>query len=792
MITVNDRTIKVSVRNFVEFLLRSGDIDNRRGGTEKDAMQAGTRIHRKIQRQMGSNYEAEVSMKYEIEQDGFFFCLEGRADGIQVDEEKNSVLIDEIKGVYRSLDTIIEPIFVHQAQAMCYGHIYCQQNQVKEITIQLTYCNLESEEIKRFQTVFGAKELEEWFLGLLKEYLLWGRLVTEARKRRNDSISPLQFPFPYRKGQRDMAVSVYKTIRRNKKLFIQAPTGVGKTMSTLFPSIKAMGEGLAEKIFYVTAKTITRTVAHQSIEILKEKGVKLLVVVLTAKEKICPMEEVNCNPMDCPYARGHFNRINEALYQMLSEETDIGRENLLLYGERFLVCPFELGLDASSFADVVIGDYNYVFDPNAHLRRFFSERGNGDYLFLIDEAHNLVERARGMYSAILYREEFFFVKSFIKKTYKKVHRLLNRCINTMDLWEEEWKHNRQNPHGILSNLGSFYENVLRLFGEMELVLEEEVDSSQRKEIVNFYLNLRHFLNIHELLDSSYEIYTGYEEEKRFFVKLFCITPANNLKQYLDKGISTIFFSATMLPIQYYREMLSNEEEDYAIYIPSPFDQENKLLAVGYDVTSRYTRRSYEEYEKIIWYLDQIMDSKKGNYMVFFPSYQYMEHVYEIAMERGLFYKARILLQQGEMTEAQKEEFLKEFDKEEKKSLLAFCVLGGIFSEGIDLTNERLIGAVIVGTGIPKVCQERELLKEHYDEQGYNGFDYAYRYPAMNKVLQSAGRVIRTPQDKGVILLLDDRFLQTKYQELFPREWDLYYKVTVHTVKGCFEEFWKKS
>ena len=323
MIKVNGRTIKVSVRNFVEFLLRSGNIDNRRGGSDKDAMQAGAKIHRNIQKQMGSSYQAEVAMKYEVEKNGFLFCLEGRADGIQVKD--GEVLIDEIKGVYRNLDTIVEPVPVHQAQAMCYGYMYSRQHNIEELVIQMTYCHLETEELKRFQTVFTVNQLEEWFEGLLEEYMKWGMLVEKAREQRNHSIKPLQFPFDYRKGQRDIAVSVYRTIFRKKKLFLQAPTGVGKTMSTMFPAMKALGEEVTEKIFYLTAKTITRTVAYQSVQILKERGADVRVIVLTAKEKICPLEEVNCNPVDCPYARGHFDRINETLYILLTNETNITR-----------------------------------------------------------------------------------------------------------------------------------------------------------------------------------------------------------------------------------------------------------------------------------------------------------------------------------------------------------------------------------------------------------------------------------------------------------------------------------
>lgn len=410
---MEEKIIRISVRNLVEFILREGDIDNRKGGIpDKEAMQLGGRIHRKIQRQMGSDYHAEVPLKIEIPCDGFSIQIEGRADGIQMTED--GVLIDEIKGVFRELQYIEEPVGVHLAQAKCYGYIYGKQQKLDSIVVQMTYCQMETEEVKRFQEYFAIAELECWFFNLVSQYEKWARFQVEWRQKRDATIKEIEFPYQYRDGQRELVASVYRTILRKKKLFIQAPTGVGKTMATIFPAVKAVGEGLGDKVFYLTAKTITRTVAEQAFQTLKQSGLEYKVVTLTAKEKICFCEKAECNPEACPYAKGHFDRVNDAVYEMITTMGSMDRESIERQAKKHKVCPFEMGLDVSLWVDAVICDYNYVFDPNAHLKRFFSEGKKGEYLFLIDEAHNLVERGREMYSASLYKEEFLQMKKAMK------------------------------------------------------------------------------------------------------------------------------------------------------------------------------------------------------------------------------------------------------------------------------------------------------------------------------------------------------------------------------------------
>lgn len=776
--------IKISVRNLVEFILREGDIDNRISRTaDKEAMQLGSKMHRKIQRQMGSSYHAEVPLKMVLYEENYDLQVEGRADGIVEEEE---ITIDEIKGVFRDLEQVEKPITVHLAQAKCYAYIYGRQKKLEKISVQMTYCHLETEEIKRFKENYLLEELEIWFNNLIEEYKKWAEFQIDWKKERNRSIKQIDFPYEYRKGQKELATSVYKTILRRKKLFIQAPTGVGKTMATVFPSVKAVGEGLGEKIFYLTAKTITRTVAEQAFQLLKKQGLHYKVVTLTAKEKICFCEDKECNPERCPYAKGHYDRVNQAVYDMITTTDDMSRENIEIYAKKYEVCPFEMSLDVALWVDAVICDYNYVFDPNAHLRRFFADEVNGEYLFLIDEAHNLVERAREMYSATIYKEEFLEAKRIVKFLDKRLERKLDICNRQLLELKRECE-----TYQVHQSVGHFSISMTNLLMELERFMEECERTDVKEELLEFYFHVRTFLNVYDILDENYTIYTELDEEGNFKLKLFCVNPALNLQNFLDKGNSTIFFSATFLPIHYYKQLLSTEKDNYAIYVNSPFDTKNREILIGSDVSSKYTKRNIQTYEKIAFYIIETLKVKRGNYIAFFPSYQFMENVYEI-LEQKLTEETTCLLQEKMMTEQKREAFLEEFSKEREGNLLGLCVMGGIFSEGIDLTEEKLVGAFIVGTGLPQICYEREILRQYFEKKNGKGFDYAYLYPGMNKVLQSAGRVIRTETDRGVILLLDERFLQRQCQEIFPREWADVKRCTLESVGGEMKKFWGRS
>ena len=800
--------LRVSVRQLVEFILREGSIDNRKSSGSDTAMQEGSRIHKMLQRRMGSEYHAEIGLNYTWASEEYDIIIEGRADGIidhnwgmhtpeETGKEENKVVIDEIKGTYRDLKRITAPVGVHLAQAKCYAFMYASEHHLDQIGVRMTYCQMETEELKYFHEDYTIQELKGWFEDLMLEYKKWADFQFTWNTVRTASIRQLAFPFPYREGQKELVTYVYQTIYHKRKLFLEAPTGVGKTISTVFPAVKSMGEGLIEKIFYLTAKTITRTVAQECFGLLQQNGLQMKTIVLTAKDKICFMkqeetakEEAECNPEACPYADGHYDRINDAMYDLLTHEAHFTREKVQAYAAKHQVCPFELSLDMSLFADAVICDYNYVFDPRVYLKRFFADGlGKRDYVFLIDETHNLLDRGREMYSAALNKDSFLSTKRLVKELSPRIAKLLDKCNKELLVMKRQCESYRREEE-----IDSFVRMLNHLYAAIDDFLDEHDMFPNKKELLDFYFEAAHFLNIYEIMDENYVVYSQLLDNGDFMLKLFCVNPARNLRQCMHKGRSTILFSATLLPIQYYKKLLGGEPTDYEVYAKSTFDEKKKALFIANDVTSKYARRSEREFLRIAEYIYEVVRQRHGNYRVFLPSHLFLEQVYRCFMEG--YYQAdfmECIVQEDYMSEAKREEFLLRFHQEaaDASVLIGFCVMGGIFSEGIDLKRDSLIGAVIVGTGIPQVGCERELLKQHFDAQGENGFDYAYRYPGMNKVLQSAGRVIRTAEDIGVVALLDERFLEPQYRRMFPREWSQYEVVSVSGIAGRVERFWNE-
>ena len=818
--------IRLSVRGLVEFILRSGDIDNRIHQGGPDAMQEGGRIHRMIQKSMGPDYHAEYPLSYTKTYDNYDLTIEGRADGIldkhmseshtSLEVQQNSFLpgtrfapmIDEIKGTYRELAKMKEPVEVHLAQAKCYGAMYLIERHYPEVDIRITYCNMDTEEKRYFDRTYTYDEIVGWFGELLEKYRKWADFEYSWAITRTDSIKKVQFPFSYRDGQKELAAAVYRTFIHKKKLFLEAPTGTGKTISTVFPAVKAMGEGKTSKIFYLTAKTIARTVAEEAFDILRSKeNLKMKTVTITAKDKVCFIEEEmrKCNPVACPYAKGHYDRINDAIFDLLTHEDSFDRDRVVEYAKKHQVCPFEMSLDMSLWADAVICDYNYVFDPFVYLRRFFGDGGTGrDYIFLVDEAHNLVDRGRDMYSAAIRKESFLELKKTVKEFHPRIAAHLDKCNNAM----LELKRGCDDME-VYDSIEKLVNTMDRLSAVISEYLEDHNEGPCRDEILQFYFDVHRFLTIYDLADDHYVTYGEYAGDGSFLVRLFCVDPSRNLAACMARGISTILFSATILPIQYYKKLLGGDAEDFEVYAKSVFDPTRLGIFIGTDVTSRYSMRDEGVYRNVAGYIDKIVSARAGNYLVFFPSHQFLEDVLTVyEAEYNDAEKVSVLAQHSYMTEEDRENFLGRFNSGndidlskiinmdvevvEDKSVVGFCVMGGIFSEGIDLKNDSLIGVMVVGPGVPQVCNEREILRAYFDDTGVDGFDYAYRFPGMNKVLQAAGRVIRTEDDLGVAALLDDRFTQAGYRSLFPREWRECRRVSTDTVKNAVSQFWSEK
>lgn len=771
--------IKVSVRNLVEFVLRSGDIDNSFMSMSRAV--DGTKAHQKVQKSYGLEYNPEVTLKHSINYDIFTIELQGRADGII--NLPDQIIVDEIKSTTKDLDDISEDFNeLHWAQAKCYGYIYCLQNNLDSINVQLTYFHIESEEKKIFLRKYSLVELERFFYFLIDKYTEWASVTFFWGETRNNSIKDLIFPFEsYRRGQREFAVAAYKTIKEGKNLFGQAPTGIGKTMSTLFPAIKSIGEEITSKIFYLTAKTITREVPINSMGLMTKNGLRMKTIAITAKDKICLNDEVKCNPRDCSYAKGHYDRVNKAIMDIFGNEDLMTRDVILSYAEKHNVCPFEFTLDISLWADVIICDYNYAFDPQVYLKRFF-EGSLEDYVFLVDEAHNLVDRSREMFSTQINKSSFLELRNVFKDDYKsiyngltKINTILNRIKKELDIDKEYYQK---------EEITDLYYPIKKLITVLEPWLIEEKNHEEYEKVLELYFNIITFNKISDFYDNHYVTSINIES-KDLILKLYCVDPSYLLKEALTRAKASILFSATLTPIDYYMDLLGGDIEDYNIKLSSPFPRENLCLMVGNTISTKYKDRE-NTYLNIVEYIEEFVSVKRGNYFVFFPSYIYMNRVYEIIIDRNP--ELNVAIQDSFMNEIEREEFLSKFDNE--NNLIAFAVMGGIFSEGIDLTGDKLIGSVIVGVGLPQICFERNIIKDYFNHNGEEGYEYAYTYPGMNKVLQASGRVIRSPYDRGAILLIDDRYGINKYKSLFPKEWIRYKSIrSKNEIRNELYKFW---
>lgn len=753
--------IKLSVRELVEFVYKSGDISAR--NLSLDRAMEGIRAHKILQSQMGDGYRKEFYLKSEFIFKDIMFFIEGRADGILTQDDE--VTIDEIKSTYTDLGLIDEEYrTANMAQAKCYAYMYGLMYDLSKLSVQVRYYNLDTKETKTIKQAFGLEELKTFFYGLLETYLDWAETIISLGKERDRTIEEAAFPFKdYRKGQREFSVAVYRTIEAGKKLFAQAPTGVGKTVSVLFPAIKSL-HGKNSKIFYLTAKSTTKTIAFNTVKIMHEKGLRLRTAVITAKDKICFMEERKCEPEYCPYAKGYYDKLNIPLRETLKNDCLYDREFIEDLAKKHELCPFELSLDLAYMSDIVICDYNYYFDPRVGLQREDIFNKDKD-IVLIDEAHNLEDRARDMYSPEIIKEVFYEVYKRMKTEKSLRKELYNINRKFIDIRKSIGKAQ------ILQGPPEELINALRKFTvKAEKYFNENKGEKVPEELTDIYFQSVFFIKISEIADDNFCYYAD-KTNNITRVKLFLIDPSQILKEIQKKARSSIFFSATLTPLKYFRYMLGGDEDDHILRISSPFRRENLNLMISSDISMKYTLRD-SNIEKACEYINTLITERKGNYLVFFPSYHFMNKVY--STYETLYDTSSITLQCRGIEEDDQKEITDRFENE--RNVVVFTVVGGVFSEGIDLPLDKLIGAVIIGTGIPQISFERNIIKAFFDDKMKAGYDFAYKYPGFNKVLQSAGRVIRTEEDKGTVLLIDSRFCQHTYLKLFPDHWKHYKRI----------------
>ncbi len=756
----------ISIRQLVEYVYRSGDLDRR--FRTSSSMIEGTRIHQAIQAGYQENDEKEVPLHLVKEFEGISYQIEGRCDGIL--HRSEGPVIEEIKSTSGTLEAIDENTYpVHWAQAMCYGYIYCLNENLKQIEIQLTYVHVLTNQTIAFRKNVTIEQLEHFLDKVLTEFAPFAVLQLKIKKEKLNSAAQIEFPFKdFRKGQRKLIGAAWKTITEKRNLFALAPTGIGKTISFIFPSVKMMAEKdhKIERIIYLTAKTITRQVAEDTIKILNERGLRVRTVTLTAKDKICISPEGTCNTDQCMYGEGHFDRINEAVLDILENELLMDRETILKYAHRHRVCPFEYSIELAYLADIVICDYNYVFDPRVFLKRFSDEQRKRTVL-LVDEAHNLVERGREMFSAELEKKVFLDIKRAYSESnpdLSNAAKVINAILIQVkkELGDKKSAAYLEKPDELLEALEHFV-----LHASAELTRFGESTPSNQTDLLEIFFTSQNFLRIAKYYNENYTTHVV-KERNNLHVKMFCLDPSLNIQKMTKGFAAKLFFSATLTPIGYYMDALGSEDGDYRIKIGSPFSPEQLDITIQ-PLSTRYYERAASSVQ--IAKTIKAVIQNRGNFLVFFPSYQFLKMVMDELEEfEG---PSKILIQNQGMSEEEREAFLSAFEEDSSVPVIGFTVLGGIFSEGIDLVGNRLSGVIIVGVGLPQINEERNLIRDYYKAAGKNGFDYAYAYPGMNKVLQAAGRLIRSEHDSGTLTLIDDRFLTKKYQSLFPEMWSTF-------------------
>jgi DNA excision repair protein ERCC-2 len=776
------KILNIAVRDLVEYTLRTGDLDLTFFSADRPVQ--AIRAHQAIQDSKPEEYDAEVSIHYAVDRDDYLLNISGRIDGVYMYPER--VIIDEIKTTRKPLEVVRkEENSIHWGQAKCYAYMYAVQNDLDKIGVQLTYFQVEQNRTIEILRTFYLKELKSFFDSLVNEYLAWADRVTRWIELRDRSIEAMKFPFEeYRPGQERMIEETGKSIEERIALFIQAPTGIGKTMAVIFPAAQAMAQGLARKVFYLTARTTGRNAAEQSMEVLRRNGLRIKNLSLTAKEKVCFNPERACNGEECIYACGFYDRINEAIGDAF-EQNSFTPDVILHFARKHKVCPFEFSLELSLWVDCIICDYNYVFDPRVYLRRFF-EDGSSSYLVLVDEAHNLVDRSREMYSGSLSKAAVLALRRRLRRTAPGIYRSLSKVnswfLKVMnDLPDNETSvASEECPDDLCQHLRKFTMSA-------EQWLVRNIQAPFRDDLLDFYFETRRFLSTAERYGPNYATCFA-KKGKDFSVRLFCVDPAPHLKTVLERNSTAVFFSATLTPVEYFMKLFGCGENARSLCLSSPFPAENLCVMVAGKISALYKHREFTKYE-VARMISAFIDQKQGNYLIYFPSYEYMKMIYEIFQKRRP--QAHIIVQNRKMSEADRDKFLAHFDERSKGYLTGFAVMGGFFAESIDLVGERLTGAAVVGVGFPQISLEREIVKAYFDSLNGSGFAFAYQVPGMIKVLQAAGRVIRSEEDRGVVMLIDRRYTMPPYRSMLPEEWRPTFVENVEKVGTVLQKFWEK-
>ncbi|MBU1144110.1 MAG: hypothetical protein KKH92_10785 [Firmicutes bacterium] len=776
------KLFRVGVGELVSFLYASGDLSSET--FQNVSLLEGTKAHQYLQSKYQSTDQAEIPISSTFIADDLEITLSGRIDGLlSIDGAK---VIEEIKSTrYPIFDEKFEINNEHLAQLKMYAYMYMKNNHLDDCLGRVTYIQLSDYKTRHFDFFFDIDLLKDFFESSLLRYTDWLLKLYEHNERKRISLEKLYFPFDkYRRGQREMMAAVYQTMKDDDILYAIAPTGIGKTMASLFATLKSLSED-NQKIFYLSAKTQGKKVALDTMDILHESGLETKTLEITSKDTICFLEKRECDPEKCPFAKGFFDRLQEAMVDIWEKETLMTREVVERYARKHTVCPFEFSLYVSYFVDVVICDYNYVFDPRSHLIRYFDE-DTYKPLILVDEAHNMISRSRDMYSATLVRSDFIKLRRLANKIKPTIRNAVKKVLDQFDSFEEQLS---LSPFLSFKTLNeSFLDSILNLMKKIENGIKENPKYPKKIDVIEGYLALLGFTRIFEYYNDAYLTNVEKMMDDDISITIQCLDASEFILDTIkNKTYGSVFFSATLYPIDYYKELITAGYGE-TLKIRSPFDSNRLKLVVMNQISTRYQHRN-SSINQVIDTIESVLSSKKGNYIAFFPSYQYMNQIIE---NLPLDLDADLIVQEREMDQRLRDIIVERFKNYNEKSQLAFFVMGGMFAEGIDYVGDMLNGVMIVGVGLPMLSESNNQLKDYYQEKFSKGFEYAYTYQGMNKVIQAVGRVIRTDSDYGIAILIDDRFNTSLYKKLFPMEWKKYEIIdNPKNLKKSLDLFWEQ-
>ncbi len=770
------------MRALVEWVYASGDITT---GGIPGRLEEGTRGHQQLQERRGPDYTPEVGVYHEVAVGPVVVELVGRIDGVQ--RGPGGPTVEEIKTVVYAVDQVPAAGYpVHWAQLRCYAAILSVQQRLPRLTTRLTYVNTRTGEERSFEEACEQAELGRFLLDTVRPFAAWQERGLAWRTERDRSLTELEFPFDaMRPGQREIMDAVAQTVEGRGRLFLHAPTGIGKTMAVLYPSLRSLASGGVSTLFYLTAKGTGKQAATDALNLLSSAGLRAKYLVITAREKICPHPP--CDPATCELAQGYYDRFKQALGEAHTECAFLP-ETITALAAKHSLCPFELSLDLSIGADCIICDYNYAFDPRAFLRRFFLR--TGDYLFLVDEAHNLPDRAREMFSAQVTKRAVLDARRGLSRD--GAEGALYRQLGRANRWFLEAARGLgERPAEVASAVpADFLDVVSRTGREIEAFLAAHPGHPKRQDLLDLYYSAAGVLRVAEGFDERYVFSLAPVGGRNVAARLYCVDPSAQLERGLQRGRAAVLFSGTLLPIEYFRRLCNRRTDAQELVLPSPFPPANRRVLVHASVATRYRKRSGSA--AILAPLIQVIAcAHAGNYLVFFPSFAYLSLV--SAAYATLSLSAIPVVQSRSMDDQARLAFLGRFADPQTSPVLAFGVMGGVFGESVDLPGELLTGAVVVGPGLPQVCLEREIIRKHHDDLDESGFRYAYVYPGLNRVLQAAGRVIRSETDRGIVVLVGERFAQEPYRRIIEELWPgVEVTRTTDEVDGVLQEFWSAS